>query len=116
MKKTNSENRDSLTIVPNRNTGLYGIKEGNVWIIPPVYEAILNGTLHRDSQMWVKKEGKYGYLDLASGREQIPREYGFPIYFSSDGHAEAWKNYKVGIINTRNEAVTYTLGTTYSII
>lgn len=96
------------TIVQNKRTGKYGIKKAGHagWWITPEYEAMQGEDFNscRES-LWVKKDGMFGYLDVVERRELVPCEYGFPLYFQGDGYAEAWKDYKAGVINSKGEVV-----------
>lgn len=96
------------TIVQNKRTGKYGVKKtGHAgWWIAPEYEAIQGEEFNIcRGDLWVKNDGRFGYLDVVERRELVPCEYGFPLYFQGDGYAEAWKDYKAGVINTKDEVV-----------
>jgi len=94
----------------DHKTGLYGVKNCNDqgkaekgWWIKPSYDAI--GSINAEAKGWFKKNGKFGYLDVASREELIPAEYGYPIYFSRDGFATTWKDYRAGVINLLGQTV-----------
>lgn len=96
------------TIARNKRTGKYGVKKTHYvgWWIAPIYDAIQGeeGETNRNG-LWVKREGKFGYLNIAEQREQVPCEYGFPLYFQGEGYAEAWKDYKAGVVNLKGDVV-----------
>lgn len=84
----------------------YGFKwneNDKEWIVPPAYDEA--GDAWRGLRVWIKKGNKYGLLNLESGQEEIPCEYGFPPYLSKEGLAILWKDHKAGVVNLRNEVI-----------
>lgn len=63
----------------DESTGLYGYKANGIWIIEPEYE---NAGSFSESMAVVRKDGKYGYIDV-SGRMVIPAKYSDAGEFSS---------------------------------
>lgn len=51
---------------------------------------------------WFKQGNKYGARWSVTGKVAIPAEYGCALYFSKEGFAVAWKDYKAGVIDTAN--------------
>ena len=65
----------TFTIAINKRTCKYGVK--NVlhagWWIEPVYDAVQGeeGPTDRET-LWVKKAGKFDYLNIVERKEQVP--------------------------------------------
>lgn len=87
----------------------YGIRKTGYtgWWIEPIYEAIEELSNRHSGFAWIKKNGRYGCLDIERREEPIPCEYGFPIWFSGseDSWHIAWKDHKAGVINGKNEVL-----------
>ena len=101
-------NNNTNRIVCNHLTGKYGVKKANSkdWWIKPIYDAIQGQGLDTCREaVWVKKDGRFGFLDVIEKKEVVPCEYGFPIYFVYSGYAEAWKDYKAGVIDRNGKVV-----------
>lgn len=85
---------------------LFGIKiEGKTgWYVAPIfYEMGLSEIEHEVDYTWFKKDGKYGYYNIAKKCIEIPAEYGFPFYFNDKGYTVTWKDYKAGVIDRKGE-------------
>ena len=89
-------------VVQNKRSGLYGVKKRGVkgWWIAPEYEAILHG----DIESSFKKNGRFGLMNIETREILIEAKYGYPLYFYHD-LAEAWLDYKAGIINRKDEVI-----------
>lgn len=97
--------------VYDKRTKLFGIKlvsgEGE-WYIEPCFEQLgldplMLGTLQ--SEGWYKQNGHYGYYNLREKRVVVAAEYGFPLYFNSNGYACTWKDYKTGVIDKEGKVL-----------
>ena len=91
----------------DKTTRLWGIKkcEDEAWWIEPKYEAIEERRPYDDKQLfWFMQNGKYGLLNIETREEVIPAKYGYPLFFQH-GYAEAWLDYKTGVINMAGEVV-----------
>lgn len=98
-----------------RRNHKYGVcKDGyKGWWIEPIYDDIDRWESSdvcermKTTQVWVRKNGRYGYLDVEKREEIVPCEYGRSLNFSDkeEGCCIAWKDYKAGVINKRNEVV-----------
>lgn len=51
---------------------------------------------------WFKQGNKYGARWSETGEVAIPAEYGCALYFSKEGYAIVWKDYKAGVIDEQN--------------
>ena len=105
--KTNKRKRPELpekTYSPKyRKYGYKKKQDDTEWFVPPIYDECRESWM--GALVWVKKKGKFGLVDLNTGEEKIPCEYTFPPYFSREGLAVVWKDYKAGVINLDNEIV-----------
>lgn len=104
-KANTKEEKKEYAVVFDRRTGKYGVhKVGHEgWWIEPVYDDM--DKFDSDLGGWIKKNGRYGFLNVERREEVIPCEYGTPIHFRKSGYAEVWKDYKAGAINIKNEEV-----------
>lgn len=79
----------------------FGIKiEGKRgWYVAPEFDEMgLSEIEHEVDYTWFKKDGKYGYYNIAKKCIEIPAEYGFPFYFNDKGYTVTWKDYKAVVI------------------
>lgn len=51
---------------------------------------------------WFKEGNRYGARWSETGEVAIPAEYGRALYFNERGFAVAWKDYKAGVIDDKN--------------
>ena len=86
--------------------GKYGLKKDGhrSWAVKPIYDEIGSGCFI-NHYIGIKRDGKFGTLDLKTMEEYIPCIYGFPLYWNKNGLAIAWKNKKAGVVNFQNELV-----------